>query len=94
MPQFFVQDPNESIEYQMLWTSVLPDGVTILESTWTGSEGLVISDEALEGDFTAAFVSVETPNSVIHKQLTISNTVTLSNNEVYADSIFIFFEEK
>jgi hypothetical protein len=89
MSQFFVQDSNEIIEYQISWASVLPEGVTISSSDWVGT-GLTISDEALEGDFTAAFVT----GGLKGKRYELENTVVLSNEETYKDTIFIFFEDK
>lgn len=89
MAQFFVQDSGEIIEYQMSWAGVLPEGVSISASDWNGT-GLTISDEALEGDFTAASVT----DGVKGKRYELENTVTLSNGEVYKDTIFISFEDK
>ena len=94
MRKFFVQDPAESREYQISWAWVLPDGVTIVESIWDGNDELTISNQALEGEFTAAFVSVNQSTDILGKRVVLTNTVTLSNNEVYVDSIFIYFEEK
>ena len=89
-----MQDPTESIEYQISWARILPDGITIAQSNWSSGADLTISDEALEGEFTAAFVSVAQSAEVIGKRTVLTNTVTLTNNEVYVDSIFIYFEEK
>ena len=89
MSQFFVQDSSEVIEYQMSWAGVLPEGVTISSSDWV-STGLTISDEALEGDFTAAFVT----GGISGLKYELENMVELSNGEYYKDTIFIFFEDK
>lgn len=89
MAQHFVQDPSEAVEYQLTWASVLPDSVTIVASEWEGAP-LTLSDEALEGDFTAVLVS----EGVKGKVYQVKNTVTLTNGETYIDSIFITFEEK
>ena len=89
MSQFFVQDSNETIEYQMSWAGVLPEGVTISSSDWVGT-GLTLSDEALEGDFTAVFVT----GGISGSKYELENVVELSNGESYKDTIFIFFEDK
>lgn len=89
MSQFFVQDSSEVIEYQMSWAGVLPEGVTISSSDWVGA-GLTISNKALEGDFTVAFVT----GGISGSKYELENTVKLSNGEFYRDTIFIFFEDK
>lgn len=89
MAQFYVQGPTETIEYQILWSEVLPENTTISTSEWSG-DGVVLTNEALEGDFTAVVVSGGTSG----KRYTLKNSITLDNNEVYDDSIFIYFEEK
>lgn len=89
MSQYFVQDPSEAIEYQLTWASVLPNGVTISTSEWEGAP-LLLTDEALEDDFTAVLVKDGQRGKVYQ----VTNTVHLSNGEIYSNSIFITFEEK
>lgn len=89
MSQFFVQDTGEIVEYQIDWTPALPEGTSISSSVW-GGVGLTTSNNALEGNFTAIFVT----NGVNGKKYELENSVTLSNGEVYKDTIFIFFEDK
>lgn len=89
MAQFYVQGPTETVEYQILWSEVLPENTTISASEWSG-DGVVLTNEALDGSFTAVFVS----GGLVGKMYTLKNSITLDNNEVYDDSIFIYFEEK
>lgn len=89
MAQFYVQGPTETIEYQILWSEVIPENTTISTSEWSG-DGVVLTNEALDGSFTAVFVS----GGLVGKMYTLKNSITLDNNEVYDDSIFIYFEEK
>lgn len=89
MAQFFLQGPSEVVEYQINWTGVLPDGVTISTSTWT-NEDLTIADDIVDGDFAAATIS----DGVVGERYVVENAVLLSNGETYTDSIFLYFEEK
>lgn len=89
MSQFYVQGLDEIVEYQVFWGDVLPENTTISTSTWSG-DGVILSNKALDGDFTAATVS----GGKVGKRYSIKNLITLNNNEVYEDSIFIYFEEK
>lgn len=89
MSQFFLQGPNEVVEYQINWTGVLPDGVTISTSTWTNAD-LTIANDLVDGDFTAVTIS----DGVVGGRYIIENSVLLSNGEVYTDSILLYFEEK
>ncbi len=89
MAQFFLQGPSEVVEYQINWAGVLPDGATILTSTWANAD-LTIVDEILDGDFAAVTVA----DGVVGQRFIVENSVVLSNGETYTDSIFIYFEEK
>lgn len=89
MSQFYVQDPGETVEYQINWTNGIPDGATILASSWS-STPMTASGLNIDGYFTVVKLTGGT-SGAIHQ---IENTITLSNGEAYKDSIFIYIEDK
>lgn len=89
MAQFYVQDPNEIVEYQIDWTDSTPDGATIATSTWV-STPMTQSGLSIDGLFTIVKLAGGVDKSVVK----VENTITLSDGEKYVDSIFIYIEDK
>lgn len=89
MSQFHVQDPGETVEYQINWENGIPEGATIVTSTWV-STPMTQSALSIDGYFTIVKL-VGGTSQAVHQ---IENTVVLSNGETYKDSIFIYIEDK
>lgn len=89
MSQFHVQDPGETVEYQINWENGVPEGATISTSTWVVAP-MTASGPNIDGYFTVVKLTGGTSGSV-HQ---IENTITLSDGETYKDSIFIYIEDK
>lgn len=89
MSQFYVQDVGEKVEYQINWTEGVPDGTTIVSSTWVTTP-MTASGLNIDGLFTV----VSLTGGENKKLYQIENTITLSDGEVYKDSFYIFTEDK
>jgi len=89
MSQFYVQDPGEKVEYQINWTEGIPEGTTIVSSTWV-SAPMTASGLSIDGDYTVVSLTGGT-SGALHQ---IENSIVLSDGETYKDSIFIYIEDK
>lgn len=88
--QHFVQDPLEKIEYVLDWSYAITDGVTISTSTWTANEAITLTGPSIDGEFTV----ISAAGGVVGKVYQIENKIVLSNGQTFADSIYLYVEEK
>ena len=87
---YHVQGPDEVLLYEFAWSNTLPAGATIAVSTWEAPAPLVVTDKSIVVDSTQARIT----GCVVGNRYTVTNTVTLSNGEVYEQSAFIWCEVK
>lgn len=86
MATFYVQSAFEDMNYEMLWSSVVPSATTITDSDWAISpSGPTVSAGTI--DSLTTIVNVEGVTN--GEDYTLTNSITLSNGEKYESSIFI-----
>lgn len=86
MATFYVQSAFEDMNYEMLWSSVVPSATTITDSVWAISpSGPTVSAGTI--DALTTIVNVEGLTN--GEDYTLTNSITLSNDEKYESSIFI-----
>lgn len=56
MPDSFVKDPDEVLDYVRDWTAVL-DGDTIATSTWTPDDGITVDSNSHDTTTATAWIS-------------------------------------
>ncbi len=88
---FYVQTPAEELLYEFAWSNTIPASTSISGSTWSVSP----TGPTLSG---AGIVSFTTYTKVegltLGTRYTLTNTIVLSNEEVYQTSAFIYAENK
>lgn len=86
---YYVQGPNEVLEYEFAWANVIPESSSIVSSVWTAT-GLTLAGESVIGTTTVAKIS----GGTLGQKYIVENLVNLSNGETYKTSMFILFEVK
>lgn len=86
MATFYVQSAFEDMNYEMLWSAVVPSATTISTSSWAISpSGPTIS----AGTIDALTTIVNVQGMVRSEDYVLTNSIVLSNGEKYESSIFI-----
>ena len=86
MATFYVQSAFEDMDYEMLWSSVIPSATTIADSEWAISpSGPTVS----AGTIDALTTVVNVQGFTAGEDYVLTNSITLSNDEKYESSIFI-----
>jgi len=88
---YFVKDPDEILDYQIDWTTLLETGETLSTSTWTPDGGLTkVSESHTAAGVSTVFVSGGT-NGTTYK---VKCEVTTSAGRTYNRTIFVEIKDK
>lgn len=87
-PYVIVKDVSDIIQRGFDWSAILGDiggGTSIHTSIWTCSPGLTCTNNGFTGPYTRVILSGGQHN----KNYTLTNTITLSNGELYERSVLV-----
>jgi len=84
----FTQDPNARLDYEVDWSEWLPDGDTLLTSTWTPGDPAIVCDGGTT-DATSARIFVSFNNPTIGQRYIATNHIETVQGRVNDQTIRI-----